>query len=232
MPIDGAALGAAFVVGGYLLMQQHTGRSSALAAVREQRLVTVRSQGGDEFHVIDAPNKQQAADLLERVKGRAARVIQHIAQRYASNPNSIPGHVLGGVRRLVERTNQGQYINVHELNPASSPNLAFNRNKGEIIFVCLRRGGDAQGSDLADEDVLLYILLHELAHSMDAKYNPKKADGTTAHSAEFMKQERYIYGIASTMGVIDPAAQVGKRHCGAIITHPQQSMLPGARGSV
>ena len=202
-------------------------RPDAASAVLEQQLTSVQAPSGETFHVVKAPNSKRAAALLARVKRRARRVVEYIDVMYKQNPNSIPGHVIGGVQRLLVRTENGRHINVHELNPTTSPNLAFNRNKGEIIFMCLRRGGDSQGADLADEDVLLYILLHELAHSMDAAYNPKKADGTTAHSQNFMVMERYIYSIAASMGELDPASQPGKQHCGAVISHPQSALLPG-----
>lgn len=215
----------AVVVGGYLLTQAAL-QPTVAGAIREQRLVPVEGRSGDVYHVMDVPSKHKAADLLARVRARAARVVRDMGKRYQHNPNSIPANVIGGVKRLIERTENGRRINVHELNPTKSPNLAFNRNKGEGIFMCLRQSGSPHGDDLADEDVLLYILLHELAHTMDLRYNPKKADGTTAHGKNFMTQERYIYSVASAIGELDPAAQPGKRHCGAIITHPQSGLLP------
>lgn len=198
-------------------------------AVVDQELVAVRAADGNKYYVLNTDNKHDAANLLSNVRGRAATVVKELANRYHSNPHSIPGKVVNGVKRLIDKTEDGSYINVHELNPGSSPNLAFNRNKGEIIFMCLRQGGEAHGADLADEDVLLYILLHELAHTMTAAYDPKKEDGTTAHSATFMHHERYLYSQATMMGELDPSAQPGKRHCGAIITHPEHTKLPSRR---
>ena len=43
-----------------------------------------------------------------------------------------------------------------------------------------------------------------------------------------MDHERYLYAVATHMGLLDPKAMPGKRHCGAIISHPEYAKLPGA----
>jgi len=86
------------------------------------------------------------------------------------------------------------------------------------IFICLR---EFKGKEkLAAEDVVLFIALHELAHSMTAHYDPS-VGGHTVHSGIFKRHEAYMHNVASGLfGFFDSKSVVNRNHCGAQIIDP------------
>jgi hypothetical protein len=116
-------------------------------------LVTVKSTvDGQTYRVRDMPDKQQAADLLAKVRARMKKLYVHLQSTYPDKPQ---------VKRLLQR---------FEVNPdrilESTPDAehtSYSVNKGEKVHFCLRQrqGGD---ESLVNENVMVFVALHEMAH--------------------------------------------------------------------
>jgi hypothetical protein len=100
--------------------------------------------------------------------------------------------------------------------------IAFNRNKGDMIMMCLTNDQAMQR-----DDVVLFVLLHELTHTMTSGYDPL-VGGRTDHSPEFFRYEQWVYQVATEMGLIRPQSIQGEGMCGTRIGHPKPELLPAA----
>jgi hypothetical protein len=166
----------------------------------------------EDYYVLkDRNNKLEAANMLARAHAALRDLVAELKRRRVAK--LVPADLEKNVDTLIKRTERGG-INLYELVP-DARTIAENRNKGEMIFVCMRQ--DATGSELGDFDTLLYVLFHELAHSMKTEYDDENADGSTNHSAEFHKCEQYLYKIAEEKRLFDAAKMPMRKHCGARI---------------
>jgi hypothetical protein len=175
------------------------------------QLVSVHSSVDDADHfVLDTPYKQQAADLLARVEDKASQIVE----KFRANPSTIPPQMFEGVQRLLEKP-----IRLRELDSSKENTVAYNVNKGESIYLCLR-GGGANGAALADEDVLLSVLIHELAHAAQTKYSGTLESGHSVHDAEFKKIERFLMNTAASLSLLSPSKVIGRNYCSIAIPNP------------
>jgi hypothetical protein len=116
-------------------------------------LISVKSTvDGQLYRVRDMPDKQQAADLLAKVRARMKKLYVHLQSTYPDKPQ---------VKRLLQR---------FEVNPdrilESTPDAehtSYSVNKGEKVHLCLRQrqGGD---ESLVNENIMVFVSLHEMAH--------------------------------------------------------------------
>lgn len=183
-------------------------RSNGLAPVRS----TVNGRVYDVAHGVEAAN------VLARAQGLAFQVLQELGRRLKAG--AVPRELVSGVRRLLAAHPDEQSIVVAELNDYESNLIAFNRNKGEQIMLCVT---DAE--QVVREDTVLFVLLHELAHTATAGYDPLQ-NGRTVHSDDFFRYEHYLYAVATEMGIQRPREQQGKGLCGTYIAHPHPETLP------
>jgi hypothetical protein len=116
-------------------------------------LVSVKSTiDGQTYRVRDMADKQEAADLLAKVRARMKKLYAHLQSKFPDKPQ---------VKRLLQR---------FQVNPdrllESTPDAAhtsYSVNKGEKVHFCLRQ---RQGADesLVNENVMVFVSLHEMAH--------------------------------------------------------------------
>jgi hypothetical protein len=185
---------------------------------KEHELVKVSCKSGRSFYVIDCPDKQAAADLLDSACTRVAEIVEHLRKvQFAASLK-----YRASIGRIVSRYRYGQNLNLMELNPAKSNHLAFNQEKGKAIVVCLKQ---TPGGPLADVDTILFVVLHEVAHTGMAKFDPMGAKGTTNHSEEFHDLELFLFRTAKDMGLMDPSSAQGKQLCGRYISHPKRHKI-------
>ena len=116
-------------------------------------LVDVKSTiDGKIYRVRDMRDKQEAADLLAKVRARMRLLYGHLETTFPDKPQ---------VKRLLQR---------FEANPErlleSTPDAehtSYSVNKGEKVHLCLRQ---RQGADesLVNENIMVFVSLHEMAH--------------------------------------------------------------------
>lgn len=184
-----------------------------------QLLPFTRSTIDDKpYRVMPGPNAVDAANQLCRIK-QSVQQILHFLSQYPKHP----GDVRQGVVRLLQRHPNADSINMVELHHQDAEHtLAFNEGKGTIIFLCMRQ--KPPSDKLGPDDVLLYIVLHELAHNMDDRFAPTTNEGHTVHDESFRRHNEYLNDVANRLGLLRPGSIPGQSHCGVIMPDPEHSI--------
>jgi hypothetical protein len=116
-------------------------------------IVKVRSKvDGLMYNVRDMPDKQEAADLLARVRRKLQKLIDTLRQRYPGKPQVI---------QLNEKF-EADPKRFYEATP-DSEHVSYSVNKGDSIHLCLRQR-DTPKEPLVDENVMVFVALHEMGH--------------------------------------------------------------------
>ena len=116
-------------------------------------IVQVRSKvDGLNYNVRDMPDKQEAADLMARVRYKLQRLIDVLRQRYPSKPQVV---------QLNEKF-EADPKRFYEATP-DSEHISYSVNKGDSIHLCLRQK-DKKKEPLVDENVMVFVALHEMGH--------------------------------------------------------------------
>jgi hypothetical protein len=118
-------------------------------------LVDVKSSVDNQIYKVRAlPDRQQAADLIARIRLRLARFSEYLETTYPDKPQ---------VKRLVAnfRADPKHFL---EATPDAA-HTSYSINKGEEVHLCLRQRQPGNES-LVGEEVMMFVALHELAHSI------------------------------------------------------------------
>lgn len=172
----------------------------------------------EEYH-----DANDAAELLSRLNMRMFRFLAYLKDKYDINSyndgtsngtrdfndslnhmpwdaNSLPVGALSGsaadnerlraiARRALERYNPEV---IYENHPTRGDGTAYTLNKGARLMLCLR---DKKQHKLVDDDVLLFVTLHELAHMGNDEWG---------HEPVFWEVFKYILVEAKAAGVYEP----------------------------
>jgi len=175
-------------------------------------LVDVKSTvDGQTYRVRDMKDKQNAADLLARVRQRMKKLMIHLQSTYPDKPQ---------VKRLVQRF-KADPSRILESTP-DAEHTSYSVNKGEKVHLCLRhrQGGD---ESLVDENVMMFVTLHEMGHMIT---------DSIGHEPEFWNNFGWLLKEAEKIGVYHyqdfKAHPV--RYCGTNITD-QPKYDPNKDGS-
>ncbi len=115
--------------------------------------VYVTSQvDGKQYKVRDMPDKQAAADLMAKLRIRLTKLCNILEQKYPDKPQVklMIKNFRSDPQRFLESTPDSQHT-------------SYSVNKGESIHLCLRQR-DGPDESLVDENVMMFVALHELAH--------------------------------------------------------------------
>jgi len=162
-------------------------------------LVSVTSQvDGREYQVQNLPDKEKAADLMAKIHTNLETLINH----YKSDPATIADP---RVKTMVERFNPNNMME----NNIGEDSTSYSENKGEKIVVCLRE--KTNGYPLVDENTIMFVILHEMAHLMTT---------TIGHTPEFWTNFKRILQDASKVGIYHPInySKSPVNYCGMTIT--------------
>jgi hypothetical protein len=122
-------------------------------ATSKYPIIHVRSKvDGLMYNVRDMPDKQEAADLLARVRHKLQKLIDVLRQRYPNKPQVI---------QLNEKF-QADPKRFYEATP-DSEHVSYSVNKGDSIHLCLRQKDEAK-EPLVEENVMVFVALHEMGH--------------------------------------------------------------------
>ena len=116
-------------------------------------IVQVRSSvDGLYYNVRDMSDKQEAADLLARVRGKLQSLIDVLRQRYPNKPQVIQLNAKfeADPKRFYEATPDSEHV-------------SYSVNKGDSIHLCLRQK-DGKKESLVQENVMVFVALHEMGH--------------------------------------------------------------------
>jgi len=122
-------------------------------ATSKYPIIHVRSKvDGLMYNVRDMPDKQEAADLLARVRHKLQKLIDVLRQRYPNKPQVI---------QLNEKF-EADPKRFYEATP-DSEHVSYSVNKGDSIHLCLRQKDQAK-EPLVEENVMVFVALHEMGH--------------------------------------------------------------------
>jgi hypothetical protein len=151
------------------------------------------------YEVQDYSNPDAAAELLANINRNIKRVISCLISKY---PNDA---------RVLRLKSRSANLVIEEAKHVENSST-YTVNKGERMTICLRKKNSTK--DLYDIDLLLFVIIHELAHVMTI---------TLDHSPEFMVNFKFILHEAADCGIYRPVnyGSAGNRidYCGVSVSH-------------
>ena len=156
----------------------------------------VSSVDGNKYCVRERNKLELAADLLARTTEKLKAIVVYVGDHYPDREN---------VKRLVSGFKPQK---VCETLPTSEY-TAYSENKGEKLAFCLNTTKD--GDHLIDENTLVFVGIHELAHIMTK---------SVGHKPEFWNNFRFLLENAKEMNIYQPIdyKKDPKNYCGMTIT--------------
>ena len=156
----------------------------------------VSSVDGNKYCVRERAKLQLAADLLARTTEKLKKLVKHMKEKYPGRDN---------VKRLVNGFNPKR---VNETLPTSEY-TAYSENKGEKLAFCLNT--TKKGNKLIDENTLMFVAIHEIAHIMTK---------SIGHKPEFWNNFKFLLENAKEIGVYEPEdyKKNPQSYCGMEIT--------------
>lgn len=156
----------------------------------------VSSVDGNKYCVRERSKLTLAADLLATTTEKLKKLVKHMDEKYPEREN---------VRRLVRGFNPKR---VYETLPTSEY-TAYSENKGEKLAFCLNTTKD--GNQLIDENTLMFVAIHEVAHIMTK---------SIGHKPEFWNNFKFLLENAAEIGVYTPVdyKENPESYCGMEIT--------------
>jgi hypothetical protein len=163
-------------------------------------LVDVKSTvDGKIYRVRDMPDKQQAADLLARVRQKMLRLYSITRDKFPNKPQ---------VRQWVKNFTPDPE-RFSEATP-DAEHTSYSVNKGEKVHLCLRQR-EGSNESLVDENVMVFVAIHEMAHIVTP---------SVGHEPEFWNNFAWLLKQAEANGIY--TYQNFKAHpvsyCGLTIT--------------
>lgn len=124
-------------------------------------VVYVKSDIDNEFYLVrDLGDKQDAANMLSKIKHNMYKLTEHLQKLNQENRNFNKQDMTPYIKQLGERiknciiqesTDDGYYT-------------SYSINKGEQIVFCLRSRHKDRKHNLHDLNLLMYVVLHEMSH--------------------------------------------------------------------
>lgn len=163
--------------------------------------VRVRAALDDrEYEVQNLPDRQQAAERMATVRANLLK----LRDEYKKSDGSMADPP---IRRFVERFNPDALVE----NDMGSDSTSYSENKGDVIVICLRDKTRPPAFPLVEENTLMFVVLHEMAHLMTE---------SIGHTPEFWSNFRKILQDAINLGLYRNVnyAKSPVPYCGMMIT--------------
>jgi len=143
--------------------------------------VSVRSSvDGNTYQVRDMPDKQEAADLLARVRQRMQKLYNYLIATY---PEKLQ------VKQLRQNFKPDP-SRISESTP-DAEHTSYSVNKGESVHLCLRQR-QGNNESLVKENVMTFVALHEMAHMITT---------TIGHGTDFWNNFGWLLKISEEQGI-------------------------------
>ncbi len=135
------------------------------------------SVDNNEYLVRNLDNKQDAADMLARIRIKLQKICDIMHKSHPEDEN---------VKRMVERFNPDNITESGKNNQYTS----YSVNKGEKIVFCIRQKNEKE--ELVDENTMTFVSIHELAHIMTK---------SVGHTPEFWDNFKRLLNVAIDNGL-------------------------------
>lgn len=148
------------------------------------------------YKVQSLPDKQDAADLLAKIRDNSILLTEHLRKAYQGDPRTERLIVNFNPSSISEGSNRTEYT-------------SYSVNKGEKIVFCLRSKNE--DNRLVDVNTIMFVALHELAHV---------ATVSTGHTDEFWNNFTWLLQEAINIGIYKEHDYKTKpvKYCGIKIT--------------
>ena len=156
---------------------------SALSNLQTSAYPTVSiksSVDGNTYLVRDMPDKQEAADLLARVRQRMQKLYNYLIATY---PEKLQ------VKQLRQNFKPDP-SRISESTP-DAEHTSYSVNKGESVHLCLRQR-QGNNESLVKENVMTFVALHEMSHMITP---------TVGHGPDFWNNFGWLLKIAEDQGI-------------------------------
>ena len=156
---------------------------SALSNIQTSAYPTVSvksSVDGNTYLVRDMPDKQEAADLLARVRQRMQKLYNYLIATY---PEKLQ------VKQLRQNV-KPEPSRISESTP-DAEHTSYSVNKGESVHLCLRQR-QGNNESLVKENVMTFVALHEMAHMITT---------TIGHGPDFWNNFGWLLKISEEQGI-------------------------------
>ena len=175
---------------------------SALSNIQTSAYPTVpvkSSVDGNTYQVRDMPDKQEAADLLARVRQRMQKLYNYLIATY---PEKLQ------VKQLRQNFKPDP-SRISESTP-DAEHTSYSVNKGESVHLCLRQR-QGNNESLVKENVMTFVALHEMAHMITS---------TIGHGPDFWNNFGWLLKISEEQGIYtyEDFAAHPVSYCGVKIT--------------
>ena len=146
------------------------------------------------------PNKEKAVEIMSNIRGLLVKLHDH----YKTTPNVAQDPA---VARFVDRFAPDVFVE----NDMQSSDTSYSENKGQKIVVCLRDKTNPPQYPLVEQNTVMFVMLHEMAHLMTE---------TVGHTQEFWNNFKRILNDAVQLGIWKQVnyAQTPTPYCGMTIT--------------
>ncbi len=151
---------------------------------------------GKEYLVRNLPDKQEAANMLARIRMRLEKICEVMKEKYPDDDAVI---------RMNDKFNPDNITEAGKNNKYTS----YSINKGEKIVFCIRQKNKTE--DLVDENTIAFVAIHELAHIMTK---------SVGHTEEFWDNFKRLLKEAIAIGVYtrENYTKNPKKYCGIHVT--------------
>ena len=154
---------------------------SSLAQNSQYPLVDVRSSIDNAiYRVRDMPDKQQAADLMARVRQKLSKLYSYLLQKFPGKPQvqQLTQNFEPNPNRFWEATPDAEHT-------------SYSVNKGEKVHLCLRQR-EGPNESLVDDNIMVFVGLHEMAHVITP---------TLGHGPDFWNNFGWLLKQAEALGI-------------------------------
>ena len=151
----------------------------------------------NKYCVRETKRLKDVVDLFARISVKLKKFMKYLKENEIDKPP---------VKRLLERYNPDKIV---EILPTSEY-TAYSENKGEKIALCATKQRD--GGKMIDQNTLMFVVLHELAHIMTVSIN---------HTDEFWQNFKDIIMYAKRVNIYVPKDYSINQvtYCGMNIEH-------------
>ena len=153
---------------------------------------------GREYRVRDLPDKQQAANLLAKLRLNLGTLMDNLVQSYPSKSQVVrlQQNFRADPSRFLESTPDAEHT-------------SYSVNKGESVHFCLRQRDGSES--LVDGNVMMFVALHEMAHMITE---------SVGHDADFWNNFGWLLREAESRNLYTPTDFKAHpvAYCGVSIT--------------
>jgi len=151
------------------------------------------------YYVRNLKDKQKTADDLALIRGNILKLVDYMMK---NSPEQYKKYI----ERLNRRTND---VVITE-NFSEYLYTSYSVNKGDKLVFCLRSRGKTTKNKIHDMNLLMYVVLHEIAHIASPVYG---------HEQPFRDIFAYFMKSAEELGIYKQIdfQQEPKEYCGMVI---------------